>query len=140
VIVVIVAAVIVAVAGGVVRVVTVRAETVGFRVGVTSLLVGTTCPVAVRILESLEWARTVVRRISATVGTVRVDSAKAVSERVVVARSGGVVVRRVVATIWSDTRTSCLAVATVVRTVAPVVLTVKGKPGATRNPAVAVMI
>jgi hypothetical protein len=74
------------------------------------------------------------------VGTVRVDSAKAVSERVVVARSGGVVVRRVVATIWSDIRTSCLAVATVVRTVGPVVLTVKGKPGATRNPAVADMI
>jgi hypothetical protein len=86
-----------------------------------------------------------VKAAVAKVVFVRVDSAKVVSERVVservvVARSGGVVVRRVVATIWSDIRTSCLAVATAVRTVAQVVLTVKGKPGATRNPAVAVMI
>lgn len=125
-IVVIVAVAIVAVVAGVVRTVTMMVATGVFRVVVTNLLAVRTVPGAVRILERLE-----------LVSTVDPMSAVAMSA---VARNGGVVVRRVVATIWSGIRISYLAVVTVGKTADLLVSTVTEIWRAIRNPEVAVMI
>ena len=121
VIVIVIVIVAVAVVAGVARTVTVMAATGVFRVVVTNLLAVRTVPGAVRILESLELVSTV-------------DPMWAV------ARNGGVVVRRVVATIWSGIRISYLAVVTVGKTADLLVSTVTEIWRAIRNPEVAVMI
>ena len=122
----IVAVAIVAVVAGVARTVTVMAATGVFLVVVTNLLAVRTVPGAVRILERLELVLTV-------------DPMSAVAMSAV-ARNGGVVVRRVVATIWSGIRISYLAVVTVGKTADLLVSTVIWMRRATRNLVVAVMI
>lgn len=125
-IVVIVAVAIVAVVAGVVRTVTMMVATGVFRVVVTNLLAVRTVPGAVRILERLELVLTV-------------DPMSAVAMSAV-ARNGGVVVRRVVATIWSGIRTSYLAEVTAEKTADLLVSTVMVMRRAIRNLVVAVMI
>ncbi len=126
VVIVIVAVAIVAVVAGVVRTVTMMAATGVFRVVVTNLLAVRTFPGAMRILERLELVLTV-------------DPTLAVAMSAV-ARNGGVVVRRVVATIWSGIRTSYLAEVTAEKTADLLVSTVMGMRRAIRNLVVAVMI
>ena len=130
-VIVIVAVAIVAVVAGVVRTVTMMVATGVFRVVVTNLLAVRTVPGAVRILERLELVLTV-------------DPMSAVAMLAVamlaVARNGGVVVRRVVATIWSGIRTSYLAEVTAEKTADLLVSTVMGMRRAIRNLVVAVMI
>ena len=133
---VIVAVAIVAVVAGVVRTGTMMAATGVFRVVVTNLLAVRTVPGAVRILERLELVSTVDPMSAVAMSGVAMSGV----EMWAVARNGGVVVRRVVATIWSGIRISYLAVVTVGKTADLLVSTVMGMRRAIRNLVVAVMI